>query len=356
MIPISKLSIGLAERQAVLDVLDSGMIVQGPRTAQLEERFADLCGVAHAVATSSGTTALHLALLAHGVGPGDEVITTPFSFIASTNSILLTGATPVFVDVEPDSGNLDAALVEAAITPRTRAILPVHLYGQMCDMERLGVVADRHDLTLIEDACQAVGATYDGRPAGSFGTGAFSLYATKNLAAGEGGMITTDDDEIADRCRLLRNHGMRVRYHHESLGYNARMTDLHAAIALAQMERLPELDARRRENAAGLSDRIERVSTPVELDRRSHVWHQYTVRVGDGLVRDDVVSALAEAGVGTGVFYPMPLHHQPHIAAIVGHVSLPVAERLAATVLSLPVHPEISSDDVAHIAKAVNAL
>lgn len=356
MIPISKPSIGPAERQAVLDVLDSGMIVQGPRTAQLEERFAELCGVAHAVATSSGTTALHLALLAHGIGPGDEVITTPFSFIASTNSILLTGATPVFVDVEQSSGNLDVALLEAAITPRTRAVLPVHLYGQMCDMEPLVELTNRHGLTLIEDACQAVGATYDGRPAGSFGTGTFSLYATKNLAAGEGGMITTDDDEVADRCRLLRNHGMRVRYHHESLGYNARMTDLHAAIALAQIDRLPELNARRRDNAAGLSDQIERVRTPVELDRRGHVWHQYTVQVGDDLVRDDVVTALADAGVGTGVFYPIPLHRQPHIASIVGDVSLPVAERLGATVLSLPVHPEISGDDVAHIAKAVNAL
>lgn len=356
MIPISKPSIGAAERAAVLDVLDSGMIVQGPRTAELEERVADLCGVAHAIATSSGTTALHLALLAHDIGPGDEVITTPFSFIASTNSILLTGATPVFVDVEQATGNLDVSLIEGAITPRTRAVLPVHLYGQMCDMEPLVELTTRHDLMLLEDACQAIGATYDGKPAGSFGTAAFSLYATKNLAAGEGGMITTDDDEVADRCRLLRNHGMRVRYHHESLGYNARMTDLHAAIALAQIGRLPELDERRAERATGLTSRIERVRTPVELDRRSHVWHQYTVQVGDDLVRDDVVAALAHAGVGTGVFYPIPLHRQPHIASIVGDVALPVAERLADTVLSLPVHPEISMDDVAHIAKAVNEL
>ena len=356
MIPISKPSIGDGERRAVLEVLDSGMLVQGPRTAELEARFAKLCGVDHAVATSSGTTALHLALLAHGIGADHEVITTPFSFMASTNSILLTGATPVFVDVEPDTGNLDASLVEAAVTPRTRAILPVHLYGQMCDMDAISAIARDHRLAIIEDACQAVGASIGDRAAGGFGTGTFSLYATKNVAAGEGGIITTSDPAVADRCRLLRNHGMRTRYHHESLGYNARMTDLHAAIALVQLDRLDELDGRRAANAAWFTERITRLATPVARPGRRHVWHQYTLRVPDELDRDLAVEQLTSAGVGTGVFYPVPLHHQPHVRATVGEVSLPAAERLAATVLSVPVHPELSDDDRAQIVRAVNAL
>jgi len=356
VIPVSKPSIGDAERRAVMEVLDSGMLVQGPRTAELEDRFAERCGVGHAVATSSGTTALHLALLAHGIGVGDEVITTPFSFIASTTSILMTGAMPVFVDVEEDTGNLDATLVEAAITPRTRAILPVHLYGQMCDMDALADVARRHDIVVLEDACQAVGSTFRGHPAGSFGTAAFSLYATKNAAAGEGGMITTDDAAIADRCRLLRNHGMRTRYHHEILGFNARMTDLHAAIALVQMQRLDELNERRGHNARWFTNHIDRVRTPVQREGRGHAWHQYTIRVDDGLDRDDAVARLAAAGVGTGVFYPVPLHRQPPVCAVVGDISMPVAERLSATVMSIPVHPEVTAAERDIIVAAVNAL
>jgi dTDP-4-amino-4,6-dideoxygalactose transaminase len=356
MIPISRPSIGDAERRAVLDVLDSGMIVQGPRTATLEERFAELCGVQHAVATSSGTTALHLALLAHGIGEGDEVITTPFSFVATVNTILQAGATPVFVDVDEATFNLDVSKLESAVTARTRAVMPVHLYGQTCDMTPLLDIATRHDLVVIEDACQAVGALDHGRAAGSFGTGAFSLYATKNLAAGEGGMITTDDPEIADRCRLLRNHGMRARYQYEMLGYNFRMTDLHAAIALAQLERLPELDARRADNAEWMNERIESVRTPAVADGRRHVWHQYTVRVPEHLERDKAVARLTDAGVGTGIFYPTPLHQLDHVRAVVGDVHLPVAEALAASVLSLPVHPSLTAGEREAVVRHVNEL
>ena len=238
MISIAKPLIGEEEKQAVLEVLDSGMLAQGPRVKAFEEAFAEMCGVRYAVATSSGTTALHVALLAHGIGPDDEVITTPFTFIASANSILYTGASPQFVDIRSDTFNIDPELIEAAITPRTRAIMPIHLYGLMADMKPIMDIARGHKLAVIEDAAQAHNAMYKGQKAGSFGTGCFSLYATKNMTSAEGGMVTTDDPEVAERVKLLRNHGMRVRYYHDMLGYNFRMTDLHAAVGLAQLRKL----------------------------------------------------------------------------------------------------------------------
>ncbi len=356
MIPISKPMIGEAEKQAVMEVLDSGMLAQGPRTARFEERFAQICGVKHAVATSSGTTALHIALLANGIGEGDEVITTPFTFIASANSILFTGAKPVFVDIDPETFNIDPEQVARAVTPRTKAIMPVHLYGYVCDMDALQAVADQHGLKIIEDACQAVGATYRGRPAGSFGTGCFSLYATKNVMAGEGGMITTDDDAVAEQCRMLRNHGMKRRYYHDMLGFNFRMTDLCAAIGLAQLDRLEDFTAKRRANAAYLNSKIESVITPTVRDGYGHVWHQYTIRVDGGRDRDAAVKRLNEAGVGTGVFYPVPAHQQEDMREIVGNVPLPVAESLAREVISLPVHPQLSQADLDAIVTAVNGL
>ena len=356
MIPISKPYIGEAEKAAVLEVLDSGMLAQGPRTAKFEERFAQVCGVKHAIATANGTTALYVALLAHGVGPGDEVITTPFTFIASANSILFTGAKPVFVDVDAEAFNLDPALIEKAITPRTKAIMPVHLYGYVCDMDAIQSVADRHGLTIVEDACQAVGATYGGRKAGSFGSGAFSLYATKNVMSGEGGMITTNDDALAERCRMLRNHGMKRRYYHDMLGYNFRTTDLHAAIGLAQMDRLDEFTEKRRANAAYLNANIKSLITPKVQGDYGHVWHQYTVRVDGGRDRDAAVKQLNDAGIGTGIFYPIPAHQQGYMRERVGEVSLPVAEQLAKEVISLPVHPRLSQADLDTIVTEVNKL
>ncbi len=362
MIPISKPYIGEEEKRAVLDVLDSGMLVQGPQVAKLEAAWAAVCGTKHAIATANGTTALHVALLAHGIGPGDEVITSPFTFIASVNSILYAGATPVFVDIRPCCFNLDPDLLEAAITPRTKAILAVHLYGCPCRMDRIMAIARARGLIVIEDAAQAIGAEFHGRRVGSFGTGCFSLYATKNVMSGEGGMITTDDDEVARACRMLRAHGMERRYYHDMLGYNYRMTDLHAAIGLAQLMRLEEFTARRRRNAAFLSAHIRnpKVVTP-HRDcpggcMLGHVWHQYTIRVLGG-ERDRAVERLAAAGVGTGVFYPVPAHRQKHILASgLGDVRLPVAEQAAQEVLSLPVHPLLTEADLQTIADAVNAL
>lgn len=356
MIPVARPLLGPEEEEAVLAVLRSGNIAQGPQVEALEAAFAAVCGTRFAVAVSSGTAALHLALLAHGIGPGDEVITSPFSFAATGNSVLMTGARPVFADIDERTFNLDPAAVEAAVTPRTRAIMPVHLYGQPADMERIGAIAARHGLAIVEDAAQAVGATYRGRPAGSFGTGCFSLYATKNVTSAEGGIVTTDDAGIADRLRLLRSHGSRVRYYHELLGYNFRMTDLHAAVGLAQLAKLGRFTAARLANAAALDRAIDHpaVVTPYVSPDARHVYHQYTVRVSAD--RDEAARQLAAAGVGSAIFYPLPIPHQPLYRELGYDDVLPVAERMSREVLALPVHPGLSAHDVARVAEAVNAL
>ncbi len=355
MIPLSKPALGQEELDLLGEVLQSGIIAQGPKVAQLETEFAQMVGTRFAVAVSSGTTALQVALLAHGIGPGDEVITSPFTFIASANSILYTGAMPRFVDILPDTFNIDPSLIEQAITPRTKAIMPVHLYGLMADMEPIMNIARAHHLAVIEDAAQAHGAAINGRRAGSFGTGCFSLYATKNMTSAEGGMITTDDAEIADRAKLLRAHGSRVRYYHDILGYNFRMSDLHAAVGLAQLRKLERFNQQRRENAAFLNQHIQRAVVPCEPEGFSHVWHQYTVRLTQGN-RDQAVETLTKAGVGTGVFYPMPVHRQK-IYQERGYTDhLPMVEAACQQVLSLPVHPGLSPEDLERIVAVVNAL
>ncbi len=354
MIPIAKPLIGEEEKRAVLEVLDSGMIAQGPRVAAFEEAFARMCGVKHAIATTSGTTALHVILLAHGIGPGDEVITSPFTFIASANSVLFTGARPVFVDIEPETFNIDPRQIEAAITPRTKAILPVHLFGLPADMGALMTIAARHGLAVIEDACQAHGASYGAQRVGSFGTGTFSLYPTKNITSAEGGMITTDDEGIAERCRVLRQHGMRRRYYHDELGYNFRMTDVHAAIGLAQLGKLERFNTARRENAQYLSDHLQGVSTPSAPDGYHHVFHQYTIRVTDG-ARDALVDHLHDREIGCGIYYPVPIHRQTYYREELGYDgTFPEAEQAADEALSLPVHPALSPADLERIVVAVN--
>ena len=356
LIAISKPYIGEEEKAAVLEVLESGMLSQGPRTQAFEERFAALCQVKHAVAVSSGTAALHLALLANGIGPGDEVITTPFTFMATINAILLTGAMPVLVDIEQETFNIDPEQVEQAVTKRTRAILPVHLYGHMCNMSRLQNIADKHGLLIIEDACQSLLASYQGAYAGSFGTGTFSLYATKNIMTGEGGMITTNDDEVANQCRLLRNHGMSRRYYHDGVGFNLRMMDLQAAIGLVQLDRISEIMTKRNSNAAYLNANIRSVITPCTRPGYGHAWHQYTVRINGDRVRDEAMMQLNEAGIGTGVYYPVPAHKQSYLKTILGEVTLPVAEQMAQEVLSLPVHPQLSHEELDKIVTEVNKL
>lgn len=353
MIQIAQPLIGEEEKQAVLEVLGSGMLAQGPRVEAFEAAFAAMCGVKYAVATSSGTTALHTALLAHGVGPGDEVITSSFSFIATGNSILYVGARPVFVDIDPATYNLDPALIEAAITPRTRAIMPVHLFGLSCDMEAIMSLAARHGLAVIEDACQSHGARYHGQRVGSFRTGCFSLYPTKNITAAEGGMITTNAAEIAERCRVIRQHGMRRRYYHDELGFNYRMTDVHAAIGLAQLEKLERFNQARRAHAAYYNAHLQGVTLPVEPEGYEHVYHQYTVRVTGG-GRDPLAAHLREAGIGTGIYYPVPIHQQTYYREQLGFDQrLPETERAAAEVLSLPVHPALRPGDLERVVEGV---
>jgi dTDP-4-amino-4,6-dideoxygalactose transaminase len=355
-IPISKPDITDAEKTAVMEVLDSGFLAQGPRTALFEQRFAELCGVKHAIAVANGTCALQVALLANDIGSGDEVITTPFTFMATANAILFAGATPIFVDIDEETFNIDPDLVEKAITPRTKAILPVHLYGQMCDMDRLQAIADKHGLRIIEDACQSVGASYKGAMAGSFGTGTFSFYATKNLMTGEGGMVTTNDDQVEEKSRMIRSHGMKQRYYHERIGYNFRMTDIQAAIGLAQMGRLGIMTAKRRRNAEYMNQHIETVTTPKVQAGCEHVWHQYTVKVNSGRKRDDVVKQMNDAGIDVGIYYPVPIHKQKSVQGVIGDVRLPIAEKMATEVMSLPVHPLLSDEDLATIVTEVNKL
>ncbi len=355
MIPLARPQIGEEEKAAVLEVLASGQLAQGPRVREFEERFAAWCGVKYAVATSSGTSALHVALLAHEIGPGDEVITTPFSFIASANCALYVGARPVFVDIEPDYFTLDPAQVAERITPRTRAVLAVHLFGQPCDMDALAAVAEAHNLILIEDACQSHGATFNGRKVGAWGTACYSFYPTKNMTTIEGGMITTHDARIAERARLLRDHGSPKRYHHEIVGYNLRMTDLQAALGLAQLAKVDAWNAQRQANAAYLTERlagVAGVSTPRLRERATHVFHQYTLRLGD---RDAMVQRLTQHGIGVAVHYPTPIHQQPVYRQLGYADSLPQAEAASREVLSLPVHPSLSTRDLELIVEAVAA-
>ena len=353
MIPISVPLLGDEEKQAVCKVLDSGWLAQGPRVEAFEKAFAAFCGVKHAIATSSGTTALYTAVLAHGIGSGDEVITTPLSFIASANAVLFSRAKPVFVDVDERTYNMDPRLIEAAITPRSKAILPVHLFGYPCDMGAIKEIAARRELVVIEDACQAIGATIRERKVGSFGTGCFSFYATKNITTAEGGMITTNDDELADCARLLRSHGERQRYFHEVIGYNFRMTEIQAAIGLVQLGKLEKFTSIRRANAKYLTSKLKGVITPHEAPGYRHVYHQYTIRAGDG--RDRLVEHLRLQGITTGIYYPIPIHKQVAYQRLGYTDHLPVAERVTREVVSLPVHPALTQEDLDRIVEGVNA-
>ncbi len=349
-IPIARPMIGAEERAAVDRVLASGMIAGGPEVAAFENEFAELVQGRHCVAVNSGTSALHMGLLAAGVGPGDEVIVPSFTFAATANSVALTGATPVFVDVEPDYFGIDPAAVEAAITPRTVGVMPVHLYGHPAATDALGALAERHGLAVFEDAAQAHAATVHGRPVGTFGTfAAFSFYPTKNMTSGEGGMVVTGDADLARRVRLLRNQGMERRYENEVVGFNTRMTDIHAAIGRVQLRRLAGWTEQRQANARFLDESLSGVVVPPVQDGCTHVYHQYTVRVpGD---RDEFASRLADRGVGSGVYYPIPNHRLPSFRL---ELDLPQTERAAREVLSLPVHPSLTDDDLKVIVEAVS--
>ncbi|AQP43498.1 DegT/DnrJ/EryC1/StrS family aminotransferase [Tessaracoccus flavus] len=353
-IPPAKPIIGDEEREAVDRVLRSGMIAQGPEVAAFEQEFSEHFGLGRAcVAVNSGTSGLHLGLLSSGIGAGDEVIVPSFTFAATANSVALTGATPVFADIALDDFTLDPESVEASITERTKAIMPVHLYGHPAKMDALQAIAEKHGLMLFEDAAQAHGAALNGTPVGAFGTFAmFSLYPTKNMTSGEGGMVSAANDEVERNLRLYRNQGMLQQYHNEVVGLNNRMTDIHAAIGRVQLTKVGAWTKQRQDNAAFLTANLDGVVPPSVADGAVHVYHQYTVRVeGD---RDGMAKALKEEyNVGSGMFYPVPNHR---LKPFMADVQLDNTEQAARECLSLPVHPSLSQGDLERIVEAVNAV
>ncbi|MDF0591946.1 DegT/DnrJ/EryC1/StrS family aminotransferase [Methanotrichaceae archaeon Mx] len=318
--------------------------------AQFEDRFAEYVGTDYGAAVSNGTTGLHAALAALGVGESDDVITTPFSFIATATSILMQGARPVFYDIDPETYNIDPDEIEDAITGRTKAIIVVHLYGLPCDMKPIMEIAEERDLLVIEDACQAHGAEYHGRRAGSIGdAGVFSFYPTKNMTTGEGGMITTSDQKVAERARMIRNHGQSERYVHPILGYNYRMTNLAAAIGLSQLKMIDHFNEKRRENARYYDENLN-LDAPFVPDGYKHVYHQYTIQVDE---REKFTRHLEEEGVGYGVHYPIPIHRQPLMREYNGQ-SFPRTEEASRRVVSIPVHPGLSIEEREQVVRALN--
>lgn len=353
-IPPAKPIIGDDERKAVDAVLATGQLAQGTEVAAFEQEFSDvLLDGRAAVAVNSGTSGLHLGLLAAGIGPGDEVIVPSFTFAATANSVALTGATPVFADIELEHFTLDPASVESKITGKTAGIMPVHLYGHPFDVQAIGAVASKHGVKVFEDAAQAHGAAVYGRKVGTFGDFAmFSLYPTKNMTSGEGGMVSTGLPDLERKLRLLRNQGMERQYENELVGFNARMTNIHAAIGRVQLTKVLGWTKTRQENAAFLTENLEGVVTPVVAEGCEHVYHQYTIRVADD--RDGFAKALrAEYNVGCGIYYPIPNHR---LAPFQTEDDLPATDEASRTVLSLPVHPSLSQEDLERIVSAVNAI
>ena len=341
---------------AVREVLESTAFAGGPFVERFEEEFARFCGCKYAVGVGNGTDALWFSLLALGIGPGDEVITVPNTFIATAEAISFCGAVPVFVDVEEKSFTMDPALLEKAITPRTKAVIPVHLFGQTADMEPILEIARKHNLFVIEDACQAHGASYREKTAGSMGnTGCFSFYPGKNLGAyGEAGAVVTNDEELANTLKMLRDHGQSKKYHHRVVGWNGRMDGIQGAILSVKLRYLKEANDSRRRNASLYSDllkNIEGVVLPREMDYASHVYHLYVIRVKD---RDGLMKYLAGEGIGCGIHYPVPVHLQEAYGFLgLSEGAFPVAERCAKEIVSLPMFPELSNDQVHFVADSI---
>lgn len=352
-IPAARPLIGEEERAAVDRVLQSGMMAQGPEVAAFENEFSTIVADRQCIAVNSGTSGLHMALIAAGIKQGDEVIVPSFTFAATANAVALTGATPVFVDIDPQTFNIDPLAVEAAITPRTRAIQPVHLYGQPAAMKEIMAIAARHNLLVIEDAAQAHMASLEGTPVGSFGiAGVFSFYPTKNMTSGEGGMISTASDEVARQCRLLRNQGMEKRYANEIVGFNTRMTDIHAAIGRVQLTKLAGWTTRRRSNAKFLDENLKDVVIPYVAPNAIHVYHQYTIRIL-GHARDAFAVEMTKRGVGNGVYYPIPVHELESFGL---NLDLPETTRASKEVLSIPVHPSLSQGELETIVSVINSI
>lgn len=348
MINIAKPIISDEEIEAVTEVLKSGMLAQGPKVEEFQNKFSEYVEAKYGIATSSGTTALHTALLAAGIKPGDEVITTPFTFAATSNSILYSQAKPVYADIDEKTFNLDPSKIEEQITDKTKAILPVHLYGQPADMDPLLEIAEKYDLKVIEDAAQAHGSVYKGKKIGSIGDlGCFSFYPTKNMTTGEGGMVTVNDEDLAEKADMVRAHGESKRYEQSLLGYNYRMTDIAASIGLVQLKHIDEFNKIRNKNAEylseGLND-IEGITPPEVAEGVTHVFHQYTIRVSKN--RDEFQKFLTDNGIGTGIHYPTVLYRQPYYMAQNITGDCPLAEKAAAQVISIPIHPSLTDEEL----------
>jgi perosamine synthetase len=359
MIPIARPQLSEREKELVCEVLDSGIIASGEKVKQFEEKFARYVGSKYGMAVSSGTTALHLALLACGVGPGDKVITTPFSFIATANSVLYCGAEPVFCDVDEDTFNIKASSVKAMLEKEkgVKAILVVHLFGLCCEIEEIAALAEEYRVMLIEDCAQAHGAAYKGKRAGSFGkAGIFSFYPTKNMTTSEGGIVVTDDEKVCEQVRLMRNHGMPSEYEHTVLGYNYRMTNISAAIGLGQLEKLDGFIEARRSNARYLDAHLgglPGIKTPhVPSEDYYHVYNQYTIRaLAD---REGLMKTLKESQIGHKIFYPTLIPHQPlYRERHIEKGDYATATRLAKEVLSIPVHPALKEEDLKRIVESI---
>ncbi len=365
MIPLSKPSIDEKEIKAVVGVLKSGIIAQGPKVKDFESAFAKFIGTKNAVAVSSGTAALHCALYAAGIKEDDEVITTPFTFVATANSILMQGAKPVFADIEEETFNINPEKIGEKITDKTKAILAVDLYGHPYDYDAIRKIADMHNLKIIEDACQAVGSEYNGKKCGTLGDiGTFSFYATKNMTTAEGGMLVAGNEEFAEQARRLRHHGQseKTRYEYSDLGYNYRMTDINAAMGIEQLKKINKWNKKRVENAAYLNrglGKIKGIKIPTVKKGCVHAFHQYTVKVERNfkLSRNKLMEYLKNKGIGCGVYYPNPLHLVSHIKKF-GYKKgdFPVAEKLCGQVLSLPVHQHLTKNDLNKIIKAFREL
>lgn len=357
MIPIAKPLIDIEEKNKVIEVMDTGMLASGKYVTEFEEKFASFIGAKHGIALSSGTTALHVAFEAAGIGSGDKVITTPFTFIASSNSILYSGARPVFVDIDANSYNIDPDSIRKELEkdPTIKALLVVHLYGLSCDMDPIMDIVKEYNLILIEDCAQAHGAKYKGQNVGTFGDiSVFSFYPTKNMTTGEGGIILTDNDDIMKRSRMLLNHGSKERYYHEILGYNYRMTNIAAAIGLSQLEKLPEFNKQRQNNASYLTSNLKDLdwlTVPTFSDEYEHVFHQYTIKVNN---RDKFANYLKKNGIGYGIHYPLPAYRQPLYKDLgYDELNLKAVEEASKKVISIPVHPALNSNDLDKIIKVI---
>jgi perosamine synthetase len=354
MIPINVPRIGEEEAQAVLEVIRKGPLTNslgaGPKVLEFEKNYAKFAGVKHAVAVNTGTAALHSALLAVGIKHGDEVVLPSFTFVATAEAIVLAGAKPVFADIDPKTFNLSPSAVEKAVTKKTKALLPVDLFGFSADMKPLREIAKKHDLALIEDACQAHGATYSGKPVGTFADAScWSLYASKNMTTGEGGVVTTDSDQINETLRLIRNHGEKAKYASLMLGNNYRMPEIEAAIGIVQLQKLPSFVAKRRQNAQQITKilkKTSRLTLPTETKDQLHSWYLYTVKLENGTEaeRNKIVQELKAKEIGAEIYYINPVHQMPFYHENFGTHALPETEKASKQVFSLPIHPAVTSE------------